>query len=208
VSEPQTVRRVIDEIRRMIVSGELLPGNPVRQEHMADRLGVSRLPVREALRQLSADGLVSHVHNVGYAVTRLNQEEFGQIYTMRRLLETEVIRDLQRPTREQLTGIIASNDAVARAGERLDLAEMRARNQQFHFAIFRLSPRGLIVDEIERLWNLAAPYHAMYLYSPDGRRTILTEHGRMIDALSAGDNARLTALMDDHRLGSQTHLFG
>jgi DNA-binding GntR family transcriptional regulator len=208
MTSPQTVRRVADEIRRMIVSGELLPGNPVRQEHMADRLGVSRLPVREALRQLSADGLVSHVHNVGYTVTRLNQEEFGQIYTMRRLLETEVIRDLPRPTGEQLAGIIASNDAVARAGEWLNLAEMRARNQEFHFAIFRLSPRGLIVDEIERLWNLAAPYHAMYLYSPDGRRAILTEHARMIDALSAGDNARLVALMDDHRHGSQTHLFG
>jgi DNA-binding GntR family transcriptional regulator len=208
MTSPQTVRRVADEIRRMIVSGELLPGNPVRQEHMADRLGVSRLPVREALRQLSADGLVSHVHNVGYAVTRLNQEEFSQIYTMRRLLETEVIRDLPRPTRVQLAGVIASNDAVARAGERLDLTEMRARNQEFHFAIFRLSPRGLIVEEIERLWNLAAPYHATYLYSPDSRRAILTEHREMIDALSAGDNARLAALMDDHRRGSQTHLFG
>jgi DNA-binding GntR family transcriptional regulator len=204
----QAVGRVVDEIRRMIISGELLPGNPVRQEHMADLLGVSRLPVREALRQLAADGLVSHVHNVGYAVTRLSQQEFGQIYTMRRLLETEVIRDLPRPTQEQLTAIIAAGDAVEEAGERLDLARMRARNQEFHFAIFRLSTRGLIVDEIERLWNLAAPYHAMYLYSPDGRRAILTEHAAMIGALSAGDNATLAALMDDHRRGSQTHLFG
>ena len=65
----QAVLRVADEVRRMIVSGELLPGHPVRQEHMAGRLGVSRLPVREALRQLAADGLVSHVHNVGYTVT-------------------------------------------------------------------------------------------------------------------------------------------
>jgi len=208
MTSPQAVRRVADEIRRMIVSGELLPGNPVRQEHMADLLGVSRLPVREALRQLSADGLVSHVHNVGYAVTRLNREEFGQIYTMRRLLETEVIRDLPRPTQEQLAGIVAAGDAVARAGQRLDLEEMRELNQAFHFAIFRLSPRGLIVDEIERLWNLAAPYHAMYLYSPDGRRTILAEHTGMIGALTAGDNARLAALMNDHRHGSQTHLFG
>lgn len=73
------VRRVTDELRRMIVSGELLPGQPVRQEHMAEQLGVSRVPVREALRLLSADGLVSHVHNVEYAVTRLGQKEFGQI---------------------------------------------------------------------------------------------------------------------------------
>jgi DNA-binding GntR family transcriptional regulator len=52
------VRRVADEVRRMIVRGELLPGHPVRQELTANRPGVSRLPVREAWRQLAADGLV------------------------------------------------------------------------------------------------------------------------------------------------------
>jgi DNA-binding GntR family transcriptional regulator len=203
----QAVRRVADEVRRMIVSGELLPGHPVRQEQVAGQLGVSRLPVREALRQLSADGLVSHVQNVGYTVTRLSQAEFSQIIAMRRLLEPEVIGDLPRPSGEQLADIIAASDAVARAAESLDLAQMRARNQDFHFTIFRLSPRSLIVDEIERLWNLVAPYQAMYLYSADSRRTVLTEHAAMVDALRAGDNARLATLLEQHRRGPETHLF-
>jgi len=185
----------------MIVSGELLPGQPVRQEHMAERLGVSRLPVREALRELAADGLVSHVHHVGYTVTRLSQQEFGQIVAMRRLLETEVIRDLPRPSAEQLAGVVAINDAVAEACTRLDLVAMRQRNQDFHFAIFRLSPHAMIVDEIERLWNWAAPYHAVYLYSEEGRRAVLAEHAEMIGALRDGDNTRLAALMQEHREG-------
>jgi DNA-binding GntR family transcriptional regulator len=191
----------------MIVSGVLLPGHPVRQEHLAAQLGVSRLPVREALRQLAADGLVSHIPNVGYAVRRLSQEDFGQIYTMRRLLEAEVIRDLPRVPDERLAEVIALGDAVAEAGGRLDVPEMRTQNQAFHFAIFRLSPRPLIVDQIERLWDLAAPYHAMYLYSAEGRRTVLAEHAAMIVALREGDNARLAALMEQHRHGSETHLF-
>jgi DNA-binding GntR family transcriptional regulator len=203
----QAAARVADEVRRMIVSGELLPGHPVRQEHMADRLGVSRLPVREALRQLAADGLVCHIPNLGYPVRRLSQEDFGQIYTMRRLLEAEVVRDLPRASDEQLAEITALADAVADAGDQLDVPEMRARNQDFHFAIFRLSPHPLIVDEIERLWDLAAPYHAMYLYSADGRRTVLAEHAEMIGALREADNARLAALMEQHRHGSETHLF-
>ena len=123
---------------------------------------------------------------------------------MRRLLEAEVIRDLPRASREQLAAVIALNDAVAEAGGRLDVPEMRTRNQEFHFAIFRLSPRTLIVDEIERLWDLAAPYHAMYLYSADGRRTVLAEHAEMIGALRKGDNAGLAALMEQHRHGSET----
>ena len=201
------VRRVADELRRLIASGELLPGQPVRQEHMAEQLGVSRLPVREALRLLSADGLVSHVHNVGYTVTRLGQAEFGQIYPMRRLLESEVVRDLPRATTAQLTAIAEVNDQVAEAAGKLDLAAMRARNQDFHFAIFRLSPRVLIVAEIERLWNLAAPYHAMYLYSADARRAVLAEHAEILAALRAADNEKLAALLEQHRQGPEKHLF-
>jgi len=201
------VRRVADELRRLIATGELLPGQPVRQEHMAEQLGVSRLPVREALRLLSADGLVSHVHNVGYAVTRLGQAEFGQIYTMRRLLEAEVVADLPRATAEQLAAIAELNDQLADAAAKLDLAAMRARNHDFHFAIFRLSPRALIVAEIERLWNLAAPYHAMYLYSADARRAVLAEHAEILEALRASDNEKLAALLEQHRQGSEKHLF-
>jgi DNA-binding GntR family transcriptional regulator len=103
--------------------------------------------------------------------------------------------------------IIALGDAVAEAAGRPDVVEMRAQNQAFHFAIFRLSPRPLIVDEIERLWDLAAPYHAMYLYSADGRRTVLAEHAEVIGALRERDNGRLAALIEQHRHGSETHLF-
>jgi DNA-binding GntR family transcriptional regulator len=202
----QPVALVIDEVRRMIASGELLPGQQIRQESMAERLGVSRLPVREGLRQLTADGLVSHVHNVGFTVTRLSQDEFDQIYTMRYLLETQVIRGLPRASAAQLAEITAAGDAVTQACQRLDLSGMRHCNQDFHFAIFRLSDQGLIVAEIQRLWNWATPYHAVYLFSHDSRETVLAEHAAMIEALRAGDNDRLVALMDQHRHGSETQL--
>src|ERR1044072_14288 len=83
----QVVARVVDEITRMIVSGELLPGQQIRQEHMAAALGLSRLPVREALRQLAADGLVVHEQHVGFAVTRLSRSGVDQVDLMRRLVE-------------------------------------------------------------------------------------------------------------------------
>src|SRR5437879_5618000 len=106
-STDQAVLRVVDGIKHMIVSGDLLPGQQLRQEQMAATLGVSRLPVREGLRQLVADGLVTHEHNVGFAVARLSRSEFDQIYLMRRLLETEAIRSLPRLTAEQLAEITA-----------------------------------------------------------------------------------------------------
>jgi DNA-binding GntR family transcriptional regulator len=197
---------VVRELRRMILSGELLPGQQIRQESMAERLGVSRLPIREGLRQLTADGLVDHVPNAGFSVARLSQAEFSELYVMRQLLESETIRRIPAPTPEQLQRVIDLNAEVVAAAERLDLPEMRLRNHDFHFEIFRLSGLSLIIDEIERLWNWAAPYHAIYLYSADSRRAVLEEHEAMISALAAGNSDLLVELMNQHRHGSEVQL--
>lgn len=202
----QAVARVVDGIKEMIVSGELLPGQQIRQEHMAATLGLSRLPVREGLRQLVADGLVTHEHHVGFAVARLSRAEFDQIYLMRRLLETEVIRGLATPSAHQVKAISTLADEVEHAAVELDLPRMRALNTEFHLAIFRLSELHLVVAEIERIWTWALPYHSVYLHDEAGRARIIAEHRAMVGALEAGDLERLIGLMDTHRAGSETQL--
>ncbi len=196
--------RVVTELERMIVTGELLPGQPIRQELMAERLGVSRLPIREGLRHLTAEGLVAHVPNVGYTVARLEQSEFDQIYLMRAALEPEVLRSLPRFGTTDLEDIRESAAAVAAASDRADLLDMRLKNQAFHFAMFDRSLLRLVVAELRRLWTLAMPYHAVYLFDPAARERVLTEHDAMIDALAVGDNERLIALMAEHRHGGES----
>ncbi|MFF9542483.1 GntR family transcriptional regulator [Streptomyces albidoflavus] len=193
-------------MRHMIVSGELAPGQQVRQEKMAALLGVSRLPVREALRQLTVEGLVRHTPNAGYTVARLSQEEFDQIYLMRKLLEDEVVARLPRATEKQLAEVTALNDRVAEAAEAVDLSRMRECNVDFHFGIFALSGLPLLVAEVRRLWTWAAPYHSVYLFSPESRRRVLDEHATMIAALREGDNVLLARTLDQHRDGSASQL--
>ncbi|MFD4407519.1 GntR family transcriptional regulator [Nocardia sp. NPDC058499] len=195
--------RVVEEIERLIVTGELLPGQPIRQVLMADRLGVSRLPIREALRQLAAAGLVDHQHNVGYTVARLQQSDFDQIYLMRAALEPEIIATLPRFSEEVLTEVRRVGDLVVEAADRGDLLAMRLHNHAFHFAIFDHSPLHLVVTEIRRLWTLAMPYHAAYLYDPAARARVVAEHDQMIEALSEHDNERLDELMNLHRQGGE-----
>jgi len=194
---------VAAEIERMIVTGDLLPGQPVRQELMAERLGVSRLPIREGLRQLSSQGLVKHRQNVGYAVVRLEQSEFDQIYLMRAALEREVLAVLPPFDADALAEVRALGDRVTEAAARGDVLGMRLANQDFHFAMFDRSPLRLIVTEIRRLWRLAMPYHAAYLYDAEVRRRVIAEHDAMIDALADHDNERLIALMNEHRRGGE-----
>lgn len=194
---------VATEIERLIVTGDLLPGQPVRQELMAERLGVSRLPIREGLRQLASQGLVEHRRNVGYAVVRLEQSEFDQIYLMRHALEREVLASLPEFDADALAEIRTLGERVAKAAERGDLLEMRLANQDFHFAMFDRSPLRLVVSEIRRLWRLAMPYHAAYLFDAEVRRRVIAEHDAMIDALADHDNERLIALMNEHRRGGE-----
>ncbi|MGV9709076.1 GntR family transcriptional regulator [Gordonia sp. NPDC003424] len=195
--------RVVEELERMIVTGELLPGQAIRQELMAERLGVSRLPIREGLRQLTSQGLVEHEHNVGYRVARLNQSEFDQIYLMRGALEKEVLASIPRLNDAVLGEIVEIGESVREAAVRGDILEMRMRNQDFHFAMFERSPLRLVTAELRRLWNLAAPYHAAYLYDAEVRRRVCAEHDAMIDALRAGDNQQLIELMNEHRHGGE-----
>ncbi|MGW0002694.1 GntR family transcriptional regulator [Nocardia grenadensis] len=195
--------RVVEEIERLIVSGELLPGQPIRQVLMAERLGVSRLPIREALRQLAAAGLVDHQHNVGYTVARLQQSDFDQIYLMRAALEPKIIATLPRLPEEVLIEIRRLGDLVVEAADRGDLLAMRLHNHAFHFAIFEQSPLNLVVTEVRRLWTLAMPYHAAYLYDPAARARVVAEHDQMIEALAEHDNERLDELMNLHRQGGE-----
>jgi DNA-binding GntR family transcriptional regulator len=198
--------RVVDALKRMIVSGELLPGQAIRQESMAGQLGVSRLPVREGLRQLEAERLVHHVPNAGYVVAKLSTEEFKQVYLMRHVLEAELIAALPQPCAQQMSELEALCTEIADAGAALDLTRMQLLNHEFHFRIFAMSGLDLIVSEVERIWTWAFPYNAVYLYDGAARERTVVEHREMLVALGAGDNQRFADLMSRHRRGSESYI--
>lgn len=198
--------RVAAALRELIVTGQLAPGTHIRQEQMADDLGVSRAPLREALKQLSSEGLVSHLHNSGYAVERLSRQQFDQIYLMRRLLETELIMQLPKPPRKVVAELKKLNQEVAEAAARMDIAAMQLHNRELHFTMFRQAGLELVVDELERLWRWAMPYHTVYLYDSSGRERLIREHGELIRAYANGDNREVIRIMDQHRLGGEQHM--
>jgi DNA-binding GntR family transcriptional regulator len=199
---------VVEDLRSMIVSGDLLPGQQIRQDAMAQRLGVSRLPIREALRSLTAEGLVKHTPNVGYTVTRLSQDEFDEIYLMRKVLETELIKAIPAPSTEQVDSIERCNDLMVEASRHGDFTAVQRHNRDFHFAIFDLSPLKLVIGEVGRLWTWASPYQSVSLHSPGNQQKILDEHLIIIAALRRGDPSALIAALDDHRHGSELQMSG
>ena len=193
------VDRALASLRRMIFEGQLLPGTPVRQSAVAEYLNMSRVPVREALKRLEGDGLLVYELNVGFKVAELSPSEIGQIYLMRRLLETELLNRVPRQSDQEVNEFEKLNRKMVAANKLGDLGEFMRLNRRFHFAMFEKSGLPLVVSRVARLWDLAAPYNAMYGSSPATRTQVVGEHDGIIQALRNGSNADIVARMNEHR---------
>jgi DNA-binding GntR family transcriptional regulator len=192
-------RSVLDALRAMLLEGELRPGSPLRQESLAQQLGVSRVPIREALRMLEAEGVVQHTQNSGYSVVKLTADEVAQAYLIRRVLETELLRAITDPTPDELAELRSLNDQMRQALAEDNIVLGLRLNKDFHFAMFGRARMGIVEDYLRRAWALSDPYRSLVIYDPETPVRIAAEHSRMVDLLEAGQTDELVALMDRHR---------
>jgi DNA-binding GntR family transcriptional regulator len=192
-------RDATEALREMILRRQLAPGTQIRQVELAERLGLSRSPLRQALSALETEGLVTHEQQRGYFVTRMSADHLSQVYRMRELLETELLRTVRQPEPQELAVLAARNAAVQAALDDGSVTAMLVANRAFHFGLFELSPLGAIRADVERLWNASEPYRATYLWLPATRRRIVREHAQMLDALARSDRARLVQIANRHR---------
>lgn len=202
-SSGRTVSAVLGQLRGLIVNGDLLPGEQIRQESMARMLGVSRVPLREALRVLASEGLLDHRPHQGYFVAKMNTQDLEQIHTLLEFLETELIRTARWPSDEEVTELRHLNGQFAAAAEANDPTVMNRINQEFHGRIFDLSPLSLLRAETSRFWMLSDPYRLLHVATTDGR-AVAAQHEQIIDAIAAHDRALLLRAAAEHR--RETHL--
>lgn len=191
---------MLAELRRTIVSGELRPGVQVRQDAIAEQLGVSRVPVREALRILEGEGLVSSQPHRGYFVTELSYEELTEAYRIREILEAEAMTvALPKLTGANIGAMRRTIRAIKKADRHGDLVTLTEANRQFHFALFE--PCGLprLIRMIRQLWDSTDAYRSIYFADSDHRDVVNDEHALIITAAEAGDIETVLKLMATHR---------
>jgi DNA-binding GntR family transcriptional regulator len=195
-----TSEHALEGLRQAILSGELRPGQRIIQEEVAQALGVSVAPVREALRTLEQEGQVTYIPRRGYFVTELRIEELEEIYGLRRLLEELAVRralpDLTRDDLQRLESVARDCADAADAG---DIAAELAANRRFHFAILRSRGQPHTHRVIRQLWDSTEAYRAIYYNSAAGRRESIQAHDRILAAIRAGDIENLISELNDHR---------
>lgn len=203
VSEPRAQAwQVAEQIRQMIVRGALAPGIHLSQEDLAKSFGVSRFPVREALKLLAAETIVVHDLNRGFFVAALSSAEARQLYRLRQLVETELFGGLTWPSAQQLKGLEALlTELVQRSRDprRSDWAHLHG---EFQKAIIRLSDQDVVVREAERLWTLTERYRSFLPYDINDPEP-MKRRREIFDALRLQDRHKLIVAVD---LGRQEAL--
>lgn len=189
--------RIVDELRRLILSGELPRGAPLQQDELALRFDASITPVREALRVLAAEGLVVGEPHRGVRVASLDVERVKAVYVMRRLVESYAMqRATQRLTRRDLAlahRIVDDTEAAALAGE---LEAVRESNRAFHFLFYERCGMPGLTEEIRGLWR-SFPWDL--LHGGDARAIAsVAEHRLILDVVASGDLAGVAAATEAH----------
>lgn len=198
---PKTTQQfVLDELRRAIERREIAPGEAIRQDALAERLGVSRVPIREALKILEGEGQVLYQPHRGYQVVELSIDDLIEVYHLRRILETEAIRlgvpSLGKADLDELDELRIDIDV---AGEVGDVLAMTAANRRFHFLIFDLAEMPRLSRLIRNLWDATDAYRSLYYAGETNRVHIRQEHEQILQAARAKDAERIVQLHDDHR---------
>ncbi len=203
-SSASVPRSVADALREAILQGDLSPGEQIRQAAWAEHLGTSRIPVREALKSLAAEGLLSHDHNRGYFVIRFGADEMAQIYLMRRLLETELLRSLSDPPPATLGTLRSIGEAAARAKMGDDFELWNQLEHDFHSQLYGLSAMNLVRGEFERLWLLSNIYRRLNrAVGQAADSPAVTYYASMLEALAEANPERMVDLMTHLRAGSE-----
>jgi DNA-binding GntR family transcriptional regulator len=198
---PTAQEAVLDEVRRFIAIGELAPGQKIVQDALAVKLGVSRVPLREALKILEGEGQVSYVAHRGYFVTELSLADLLEVYRIREILETEaVVIAIPKMTAEDLDRLEEAERDVQAASKIADVIAMTAANRRLHFAILEACALPRLVWLIRLLWDATEVYRSVYYNDADNRDAVEAEHRALVVAARAGDSATALLVLTEHRV--------
>jgi len=215
-----------DAVRSSILAGSVAPGSRLGEVELADQLGVSRTPVREALQRLAAEGLVEALPHRGARVAQWSTEDLTEIYALRALLESHgAARAAERITPDTLIELAALCEEMdACAGRRAlggqgpqgrrgpgarggpDLDRLTALNAEFHDRITATAASPRLTALLGAVVHVPLSARTFHRYSPEALRRSLGHHRELIAALSAGDSEWAGSVMRSHVHAARTAL--
>lgn len=213
-AQPALSRTVSEQvhafIQRALLSGQLNPGDRLAEGELAAALGISRTPIREALRQLESDGLVVVLPHRGTFVRTLNARRGRQLYEARLLLEPPAARAAAaRITDQQLEALKPLLDSALNDANTGDMGGASVDNEAFHVAVFKVADNDVLFELWTRVWAEWQLFRVCaWRNRPQRPRAVAVEHTSLYDALAARDEDQAAAVMTDHLAHAWSYVDG
>ncbi|MCS2608979.1 GntR family transcriptional regulator [Halomonas dongshanensis] len=202
--------RVFQQLQQDIVRGDLAPGSKITEPGLAKAYGISRGPLREAMRRLEAHRLIQRVPHVGARVVQLSMKELLELFDLREALESMAARlAAQHMTADEIQGL---RDVLAVHESQSDLKRGEAYYQRegdldFHYRIVQGSHNKMLMNLLcDDLYYLVRLYRTQFSASGTRPQRAFVEHHRIVDAIEAGDEELAELLMRRHVSASRTNV--
>jgi DNA-binding GntR family transcriptional regulator len=195
--------QVADELRRRILAGEIGEGTQLMQEQLAAEFGISKVPVREALFQLEAEGFVTQQYHRGAVVSSVSPAQVLEIFEVRTQIEVWLLDlAMRRATDEDVAAARALSDEF---GEMIDPIQAWDLNWRFHEALYRPAGKPYAVDHLRKVHSQTARYLRLQYDAALAKTEIVREHNQLLELYAARDPGAIT-LLREHIMGAATKL--
>ncbi|QQX82007.1 GntR family transcriptional regulator [Shewanella sp. KX20019] len=193
---------VVEVLREKILSGEIAAGMPLRQSALADEMNVSRIPVREALLQLEAEGLVKFEAHKGATATTLSAVQVTELFDLRALIETDLLaKAIPNMTEDDLAEAESILDSLDVAFQDKDQIESwSGLNSQFHTCLYRAADKPHTIEVVNGLNTNCDRYVRLQLFLASGIPKAQQDHRELLDYCRQGDVDNAVALLRSHIL--------
>lgn len=192
-----------EQIYQAIIRGEILPGDRLRETELAAQIGLSRTPIREAIRKLESDGIVEHQPRVGAMVKKLSQQEIVELYEMRIVIEETAAQMAARHiSGAEIETLKVINQEIAAGGPPDQSAKL---NRDFHICILHAARNRYLVQSFKGLAHHFVLLGATTIESETRVSEVVAQHNEIITALENRDAEAVTDAMRAHMETSLLH---
>ena len=190
---------LVSKLRIDILTERMHPGEKLTEHAVSNDYGVSRTPVREAFKNLEAEGLVEMIPNRGAFVVGLSKSDIHDIYILRMQSEMQAVRwAVERRTEEELEAIEESFDFMRFYTERRDAKRMHSINSGFHSLIAAASHNRILIESLSRIQDYIRYSAHVFPYHESVLETLLSEHKEVIAAFRSNDTEAGAVAMKKH----------
>ena len=190
---------VFNTLRQAILKGELKPGERLMEIQLAKRLGVSRTPIREAIRKLELEGLVVMIPRKGAEVAKITEKDLRDVLEVRCTLEELAVSLAANNIKKEDVAVLeAKNNEFIEAISKENVVEMAEADVNFHDAIYALTDNARLIQILNNLREQMYRYRFEYIKDSDKRKTLVEEHRIIIEALANKDTEAVKKAVRQH----------